>query len=294
MNKIFNDLHAFLIIARLGNFTKAAKQLNVSPSALSHLINGLEERLEVQLLKRTTRSVSTTQAGQELFEQIEPMFSGIKEQVRELGKFKDTTIGKVRLNISENTAFNIIYPKLKDFLPHHPELEVEIFINNDKIDIVADRFDIGVRSGGDVAQDMIAHRIAPDFKMCTVVAPNYFEEHEIPKTPYELKNHLCIGLSITTNEHFMHWEYQQNGNIIKPTLNYNVTVNSNLLSKNMALDGIAISWLPEHMITSELASGKLIEILCDYAVTYPGHYLYFPKSRYKSSALQALINLLKI
>jgi hypothetical transcriptional regulator ycjZ len=293
MNKDFNDLYVFLTIVQVGNFSRAAKKLGVSPSALSHAMNALEARLGVKLLNRTTRSVSATDAGQQLFARITPLFDAIRDEVQDLGRFRDTTVGKVRINASENTAVNIIYPKLRAFLPRHPELQIELFMNNERVDIVAERFDLGVRSGSDVAQDMIAIRIAPDLPMITVAAPAYLAAHGIPQSPEDLPQHHCIGLSLNSQEHIIDWYYMHDGKEIKAAISCPLIFNSNQLGKMAALDGMGIAWLPWLMVEKEIADGRLVEILRDYRATYPGAYLYFSKSRQRSAALQALIAALR-
>ncbi len=293
MNKYFNDLYVFLTIVQVGNFSRAAKKLGVSPSALSHAMNALEARLGVKLLNRTTRSVSATDAGQQLFARITTLFDAIRDEVQDLGRFRDTTVGKVRINASENTAVNIIYPKLRAFLPRHPELQIELFMNNERVDIVAERFDLGVRSGSDVAQDMIAIRIAPDLPMITVAAPAYLAAHGTPQSPEDLAQHHCIGLSLNSQEHIIDWYYMHDGKEIKAAIACPLIFNSNQLGKMAALDGMGIAWLPWLMVEKEIADGRLVEILRDYRATYPGPYLYFSKSRQRSAALQALITALR-
>ena len=293
MNRNFNDLYIFLVVAQQKNFTQAARQLDVSPSAVSHAMNALEERLGVKLFNRTTRSVSTTDAGQQFYERIAPLFTAIREEMQEMGRFRNSIVGKVRINASENVAVNIIYPKLRDFLPQYPELQVELYINNGNIDIVAERFDMGVRMGSEVAQDMVAIRIAPDFKMLTVASADYLQKKGTPQTPQALATHQCIGLSINTYEHLMAWHYWQNNTETKADIFYSPVFNSNQLLRMTVLDGIGIAWMPEQMVHEDIASGRLIEILGDYRMTYPGAHLYFPKNRHKPNGLQALIDALR-
>ena len=293
MSRHFNDLYAFRIIAQSGSFTRAARQLRVSPSALSHAMNALEARLGLKLLNRTTRSVSTTDAGQQLCERIAPLFDAIQTEVFEMGRFREATVGKVRINASENVALNIVYPKLRDFLPRHPELQVELYLNNGFVDIVAERFDMGVRMGADVAQDMVAIRIAPDFEMVTVAAPDYLAEKGTPQSPQDLAGHTCIGLALNVYEHLLEWYFWQDGAERKADIHYSPVFNSNVLVRMAARDGLGIAWLPLLMVAEDIAAGRLVEILRDYRMIYPGAYLYFPKNRHKPAGLQALIEALR-
>jgi len=293
MSRHFNDLYAFRIIAQSGSFTRAARQLGVSPSALSHAMNALEARLGLKLLNRTTRNVSTTDAGQQLCERIAPLFDAIQTEVFEMGRFREATVGKVRMNASENVALNIVYPKLRDFLPQHPELQVELYLNNGFVDIVAERFDLGVRMGADVAQDMVAIRIAPDFEMVTVAAPNYLAEKGTPQSPQNLAGHTCIGLALNVHEHLLEWYFWQDGAERKADIHYSPVFNSNVLVRMAARDGLGIAWLPLLMVAEDIAAGRLVEILRDYRMIYPGAYLYFPKNRHKPAGLQALIEALR-
>ena len=293
MSRHFNDLYAFRIIAQSGSFTRAARQLGVSPSALSHAMNALEARLGLKLLNRTTRSVSTTDVGQQLCECIAPLFDAIQTEVFEMGRFRAAIVGKVRINASENVALNIIYPKLRDFLPQHPELQVELYLNNGNVDIVAERFDLGVRMGADVAQDMVAIRMAPDFEMVTVAAPDYLAEKGTPQSPQDLATHTCIGLALNVHEHLLEWYFLQDGAERKADIHYSPVFNSNVLVRMAARDGLGIAWLPLLMVAEDIAAGRLVEILRDYRMIYPGAYLYFPKNRHKPAGLQALIEALR-
>ena len=242
MSRHFNDLYAFRIIAQSGSFTRAARQLRVSPSALSHAMNALEARLGLKLLNRTTRSVSTTDAGQQLCERIAPLFDAIQTEVFEMGRFREATLGKVRINASENIALNIVYPKLRDFLPQHPELQVELYLNNGFVDIVAERFDMGVRMGADVAQDIVAIRIAPDFEMVAVAAPAYLAEKGTPQSPQDLAAHTCIGLALNVHEHLLEWYFWQHGAERKADIHYSPVFSSNVLVNMAARDGLGIAW----------------------------------------------------
>lgn len=293
MSRHFNDLYAFRVIAQSGSFTRAAQQLGVSPSALSHAMNALEARLGIKLLNRTTRSVSMTDAGQQLCERIAPLFDAIQTEVFEMGRFREATVGKVRINASENVALNIIYPKLRDFLPQHPELQVELYLNNGNVDIVAERFDLGVRMGSDVAQDMVAIRMAPDFEMVTVATADYLTARGRSQTPQDLAGHTCIGLALNAHEHLLEWYFWQEATEMRANIRYAPVFSSNVLVKMAARDGLGIAWMPSLMVAEDIASGRLVEILRNYRMIYPGAYLYFPKNRHKPAGLQALIEALR-
>lgn len=293
MNKHLNELYVFLIVAQLNSFTRAAQQLGVSPSALSHAMNALEARLGLKLLNRTTRSVSTTDAGQQLCERIAPLFDAIQTEVFEMGRFREATVGKVWINASENVALNIVYPKLRDFLPQHPELQVELYLNNGFVDIVAERFDMGMRMGADVAQDMVAIRIAPDFEMVTVAAPAYLAGKGTPQSLQDLAGHTCIGLALNVHEHLLEWYFWQHGAERKVDIHYSPVFSSNVLVNMAARVGLGIAWTTSQMVVEDITAGRLVEILHDYRMTYPGAYLYFPKNRHKPAGLQALIEALR-
>lgn len=292
-SKQFNDLYAFVQVAKLESFTQAAMALNVQPSALSHRMNDLEKRLKVKLLNRTTRSVSTTEAGQQLLERTAPMFNIIQQELHALSDYTDKMSGKIRINTPERPAFELIYPKINHFLVENPELELEVFINNRYCDIVAERFDFGVRSGQDVAQDMVAVRISKENTMTVVAAPRYINQFGMPKTLKELMYHRCIVNSFNPEYRLSEWEFIEKKQLTKIRVRESVVFNALVLVKQAVQDGLGIAWLPRTTVEKEIASGQLIEFFTDMNITYPPMHLYYAKNKHKTPAMLGLIELLR-
>ncbi len=293
-NRNFNDLYAFTQVVKLGNFSRAAQALGVQPSALSHRMNDLENRLNTKLLNRTTRSMSPTEAGQRLYERIAPMFGGIQDELAALGDLGGKVSGRLRINAAENPAYYLIYPKIRSFLAQFPEVDVEILINNSWSDIVAQGFDFGVRPLGDVAQDMVAVPISGERAMCVVAAPDYLTRHGQPETPSELVQHRCIVPAFNAFNRLDDWEFFKNGQIHRVRVPASLTFNSTALIKTAALDGLGLTWLPHYAVADELASGALLEIFAHARAIYPPMALYYPPNRHKTQAAEALIEWLKI
>lgn len=294
MNKQFNDLYAFIQVARYQSFSHATKVLNVQPSALSHRINELENRLNTKLLNRTTRSVATTHAGQQLFEQLLPLYKDIDAHVNALADFNQTLSGKIRINSPERAAYELIYPKLLPFLQKNPSVELELFIENRYVDIVAERFDFGVRSGKEVAQDMIAVQISGENKMAMVATPAYLQQFGTPDTLKALKNHRCISVSFTPSYRLTEWEFMQQTQVHKILVPESLIFSSIRLVWQAVLDGLGIAWLPYSTVAAGLAQGQVVEILSNYAISYPPMYLYYPKNKHKTTIFNQVINLLNL
>ena len=226
-------------------------------------MNDLENRLNTKLLNRTTRSMSPTEAGQRLYERIAPIFGGIQEELAALGDLRGKVSGRLRINAAENPAYCLIYPKIRSFLAQFPEVDVEILINNSWSDIVAQGFDFGVRSLGDVAQDMVAVPISGERAMCVVAAPDYLRRHGQPETPSELAAHRCIVPAFNAFNRLDDWEFFQNGQIHRVRVPASLTFNSTALIKTAALDGLGLTWLPYYAVADELASGALAELFAE-------------------------------
>ncbi|WP_392564127.1 LysR family transcriptional regulator [Orbus wheelerorum] len=292
-SKQFNDLYAFVQVAKFGSFTQAAMALNVQPSALSHRMNDLEKRLKIKLLNRTTRSVSTTEAGQQLLERTAPMFNIIQQEIHALSDYTDKMIGKIRINTPERPAFELIYPKINRFLAENPEVELEVFINNRYCDIVAERFDFGVRSGQDLAQDMIAVRISAKNTMTVVASPSYINQFGGPNDLQDLRAHRCIVTSFNPDYRLSEWEFMVHGQLHKIRVPESLVFNSLALVKLAANDGLGITWLPRTTVEDEIKAGKLIEFFTNINITYPPMYLYYAKNKHKTPVINALIELLR-
>ncbi len=293
-NKNFNDLYAFVQVVRFQNFNRAAKALGVHPSALSHRMNDLENRLNIKLLNRTTRSMSPTEAGQQLYDRISPMFGVIQDELAALGDFQQQTVGKLRINSSENPAHTLLYPKMREFLAAHPAVEVEIMINNNHIDIVKEGFDFGVRPMHEVAQDMVAVQISEERQMGIVASPAYLKRCGTPQTLQDLTRHRCIVISFNSFSRLTEWEFLDNNQLLRINAPASLTFNSSVLIKQALLDGLGLSWAPIYAVEQELASGELVELFADKRITYPPMGLYYPKNRHKTQAAQAWIEMLKL
>jgi DNA-binding transcriptional LysR family regulator len=289
----FSDLLAFLTVAREGSFTKAAAQLGVSQSALSHTVRGLEARLGIRLLTRTTRSVSPTEAGERLLMTVAPRFEEIEAEVAALSELRDKPAGTIRITTAEHAAKTILWPKLAKFLPEYPDIRVEITIDYGLTDIVAERYELGVRLGDQVAKDMIAVRISPDLRMAVVGSPAYFSKRPQPQAPQDLTAHDCINLRLPTYGGLLAWEFARDGNDLKVHVQGQQVFNSSSVIRRAALAGFGLAYIPEDMVQMHLAEGSLIRVLDDWCPSFPGYHLYYPSRRQSLPAFALLINALR-
>jgi DNA-binding transcriptional LysR family regulator len=289
----FNDLLAFITVAREGSFTRAAAQLGVSQSALSHTIRGLETRLGVRLLSRTTRSVAPTEAGERLLQTVAPRFDDIEAEMSALAEFRDKPAGTIRITAAEHAANCILWPKLTPFLANYPDIKVELTIDYGLTDIVADRYDLGVRLGDQVAKDMIAVRISPDVQMIVVGAPRYLAASPAPVTPHDLVGHNCINLRLPTRGGLYTWEFEKDGHALNVRVEGQLTFNSTTPRLRAALDGFGLAMVPADMAQEDLAAGRLVQVLEDWCPTFPGYHVYYPSRRQSSHAFSLLVNALR-
>lgn len=289
----FNDLISFLVVARERSFTKAAAKLGVSQSALSHAIRGLEERLKLRLLTRTTRSVAPTEAGERLVNSLGPRFAEIESELDALSEMRERPAGNIRITAGEHAVDSVLWPMLKSFLADYPDINVEITVDNTLTDIVAGRFDAGIRLGEQVAKDMIAVRIAPDMRMLPVASPAYFERCGIPNTPQELQNHRCINMRLPTMGGLYAWEFAKDGREIKVRVEGQLTFNSLRQRIDAALLGFGIAFVPEDTVTDELAGGRLVSVLDAWCPLFPGYYLYYPSRRQHTTAFALFVEALR-
>lgn len=285
-----NDLIAFLMVARERSFTKAAAQLGVSQSALSHAIRGLEERLALRLLTRTTRSVAPTEAGERLLNSIGPRFAEIENA---LGEMRDRPAGNIRITAGEHAVDAVLWPVLRTFLIDYPDINVEITVDNSLADIVAGRFDAGIRLGEQVAKDMIAVRIGPDMRMVAVASPAYFARHGLPATPQALQNHRCINMRLPTLGGLYAWEFARDGREIKVRVEGQLTFNSLRQRIDAAQLGLGIAFVPEDSVAEPLANGRLQMALDDWCPPFSGYYLYYPSRKQHTTAFALLIEALR-
>jgi DNA-binding transcriptional LysR family regulator len=288
-----NDLQAFVVITREGSFTRAAAQLGVSQSALSHTMRALEARLGVRLLTRTTRSVSTTEAGQRLYLSMAPRFEEIELELAAVSEFRDTPAGNVRISASEHAANNILWPKLLKVLPDYPDIKVEITVDYALSDIVAQRYDAGVRLGDQVAKDMIAVPVGPQLRMAVVGSPEYFKKRPAPKVPGDLAEHNCINLRLPTHGSLLQWDFEKGGHELKARVEGQWTFNSSVPILRAAVAGCGLGFLPEDMVSKELADGSLVRVLEDWCQPFSGYHLYYPNRREQSSAFGVVVDALR-
>lgn len=288
-----SDLLAFRAVARERSFTRAAAQLGVSPSALSHTIRGLEERLGLRLLTRTTRHVAPTEAGERLLGVIGPHFDEIEAGLAALSDLRDKPAGTIRITCADHPAETILWPALERFLPEYPDIHVEISVDDTLRDIVEERFDAGVRLGEQVAKDMIAVPIGPDVRMALVGAPSYFEAHPQPRTPHDLAAHQCINLRLRTLGGFYAWEFERGGRELKVRVEGQVAFNDARLIIKAARTGLGLAYVFRDLVEEELSSGALIPVLADWTPPFAGYHLYYPSRRQQSPAFALMVEALR-
>jgi len=288
-----DDLTAFLAVARERSFTRAAAKLGVSQSALSHTIRGLEERLGVRLLTRTTRSVAPTEAGERLVRTVGPRLEEIDAELAALTELREKPAGTIRITAGEHSAEAILWPALAKLLPRYPDIKVELVIDYGLTDIVAERYDAGVRLGEQVAKDMIAARIGPDFRMAVVGAPSYFARRPRPKTPQELTAHDCINIRLPTYGGVYAWEFEKRGRGLKVRVDGQLVFNNTALRLKAALAGLGLAYLPDDQVEKYLADGRLIRVLADWCPPFSGYHLYYPSRRQPAPAFALLVEALR-
>ncbi|MBP7704738.1 MAG: LysR family transcriptional regulator [Caulobacter sp.] len=288
-----NDLAAFVAVARERSFTRAAAQLGVSQSALSHTIRGLETRLGLRLLTRTTRSVGPTEAGARLLATIGPRLDEIEAELSALNELRDKPAGTIRLTATESAANGLLLPALARLLPEYPDIKVEIVIDYGLTDIVAERFDAGVRIGEMVARDMIAVPIGPELRMAAVASPAYFEHHAVPRTPQDLTDHNCINLRMVSYGGLYAWEFEKGDHELRVRVEGQLTFNSAPPVVAAALNGLGIAYLPNDWTDGPIAEGRLVQVLADWSPRFPGYHLYYPSRRQQTPAFQVLVEALR-
>jgi DNA-binding transcriptional LysR family regulator len=288
-----NDLLAFLAVGKERSFTRAAAKLGVSQSALSHTIRGLEERLGLRLLTRTTRSVAPTEAGERLLRTVGPRFEEIEAELDALSELREKPAGTIRITATDYAADTLLWPKFTKFLRQYPDVKVEVVIDYGLIDIVAQRFDAGVRSGEQVAKDMIAVRIGPDMRMAVVGAPPYFKMRPEPKKPQELIGHNCINLRLPTHGGLYAWEFEKDGRELKVHVEGQLVFNGTFQMLNAALAGFGLAYVPEDVAQPHLAKGRLRRVLEDWCPSYSGYHLYYPSRRQSTPAFSLLVDALR-
>jgi DNA-binding transcriptional LysR family regulator len=288
-----DDLAAFAAVARERSFTKAAAKLGVSQSALSQTIRQLEARLGVRILTRTTRSVAPTEAGERLLRVVAPRFEEIESELVSLRELRQKPAGTVRITATEFAIDTILLPKLTPVMRENPDLKVELIVDYGLSNIVSERYDAGVRSGEQVAKDMIAVRIGPDMRMAVVGAPSYFKDREEPKKPQDLIAHNCINLRLPTHDSLYAWEFERGNRDLKVRVEGQLTCNGAAQLLNGALAGLGLAYVPEGMVEALIAKGRLKRVLADWCPPFSGYHLFYPSRRQSSAAFNLVVEALR-
>lgn len=289
----FRDILAFLAVARERSFTRAAAQLGVSQSALSHTIRALEARLGLRLLTRTTRSVSTTQAGDRLVQRVAPRFEAITDELAAFEALRGKPTGTVRITASDFAAKTILWPKLSKLQPKYPDIKIEIAIESGLTDIAAEQFDAGVRFGDQIAKDMTAVRISADIRMAIVGAPSYLKDHPAPKAPSDLTGHRCINMRFSLRSGMYAWELKKGKQALQVRVEGPWTFNGIYPVVDAALAGFGLAYMPEELARAHVQSGRLQPVLKDWCPTFPGLHIFFTDRRQSSPALALVVEALR-
>ncbi|SKB27842.1 LysR family transcriptional regulator [Luteibacter sp. 22Crub2.1] len=288
-----NDLAAFVAVGAEQSFTRAAAKLGVTPSALSHTVRGLEERLGVRLLARTTRSVAPTEAGQRLLASLAPMLDEIQAQIAALSDLRDRPSGTVRITADEHAQETLLWPRLRPVLRDYPDIQLELITDYGLSDIVAERYDAGVRLGELVAKDMIAVPIGPSMRMAVVASPGYLEAHGTPAAPSDLTRHRCINLRLPTHGGLYAWEFEDGGRDIQVRVAGQVTFNSIHPMLEAALDGFGLAYLTATMVQPLVDQGRLVSVLSEWLPPFSGYHLYYPSRRQMTPAFRLVVDTLR-
>jgi DNA-binding transcriptional LysR family regulator len=288
-----NDLQAFVVVARERSFTKAAAQLGLSRSGLSHAMLALEARLGMRLLARTTRSVSTTDAGARLLSAVAPHLQEIEVELGSLSAMRDKPAGTVRITSHDHAIVTELWPRLLPLLKQYPDIQIEFSVDYAFTDIAAQRFDAGVRMGDRVDKDMVAVRIAPELRMAVVASPDYLAGRPPPTTPHELSAHQCINLRLPTHGGMYAWDFEKGGQCVNVRVQGQTAFNNTFLMLQAALDGLGFAYVPFDLVAQHIAQGRLVPVLEDWWPSFPGYHLYYANRRQIAPALALVINALR-
>ena len=289
----FSELAAFITVAEEGSFTRAAAKLGLSQSALSYAVRMLEERLGLRLIARTTRSLSLTDAGERLLHSLRPAFDHIDGEIAAISALRDKPAGTIRITTFRHAARIVLWPALVKLLPQYPDISVEINVNEGLADIVAGRFDAGIRMGEQVEKDMLAVRVSPDIRMAVVGAPSYFSNRKRPETPRDLNEHTCVSYRQTTGGGLYAWEFKRGGVELEVRVGGQLIINDNEMLENAALDGLGLVYVFESQVSEHVASGRLIRVLEDWCEPFVGYHLYYPSRRQHTPAFLLLVEALR-
>jgi DNA-binding transcriptional LysR family regulator len=288
-----SDLAALVTVARELSFTRAASKLGITQSSLSHAIRRLEGRLGLRLLSRTTRSVAPTEAGERLLRTLRPAFEQIDAELDSLTALREKPAGSIRITAAEHAAETVLLPGLERFLPDYPDIHVEMTLDYGLTDVVAERFDAGIRLGEQVAKDMIAVCIGPDFRMAAVATPSYFQGRRQPRTPQDLQGHNCINLRLPTHGGIYAWEFERGTREIKVHVEGQLTFNTLSMRLRAARAGLGIVFAPEDIVQADIAAGRFVRVLSDWCAPFPGYHLYYPSRRHSTPAFSLLVEALR-
>jgi DNA-binding transcriptional LysR family regulator len=289
-----NDLQAFVAVARERSFTRAAAQLGLSRSALSHAMLGLEARLGVRLLTRTTRSVSTTEAGARLLNVLAPRLGEIEQELASLSASRNKPAGTVRINAHDHAIITVLWPRLLPLLKQYPDIQIEFNVDYAFTDITAERFDAGVRVGDRVAKDMIAVKLAPGLRMAVGGSPAYLAGRALPMTPHDLTQHCCVNLRLPTHGGLYAWDFEKDGESLNVRVTGQVVMNNTFLMLQAALDGMGFAYVPYDLMQPHFDSGRLVPVLADWWPEFPGYHLYYANRRQMSPAMALVIEALRM
>jgi DNA-binding transcriptional LysR family regulator len=292
MKNDLGELSAFVVVAQERSFTRAAARLGVSQSALSHSMRGLEKRLGLQLLARTTRSVSPTATGTALLEELTPALERIERALAETRKQRESPSGRIRLIMPRTATKAVILPRLADFVRSYPEIVLEVTSSNDPVDLVAGEYDAGVQLGEFIQRDMIAVRVTKELRLAVVGSPEYFKSNNIPKHPQDLKDHACIGFRFSNG--LYRWEFEKGRKALTVSPQGPASFDDPELVIQAVLDGVGIGTAMEDSLAGLIAEGRLVQVLKDWCPSFPGYFLYYPSRRHQPAALAALINALRL
>jgi DNA-binding transcriptional LysR family regulator len=288
-----NDILVFLAVARERSFTRAAAKLGMTQSSLSHIIRGLEERLGVRLLTRTTRSVSPTDAGERLLQNVGPRLEEIEAEIAAVSDLGDKPAGTIRITAIDHVVDDVLWPRIAPLLPQYPDLHVEFSADYRMVDIAAERYDIGVRWGDQVEKDMIAVRLTPDVKMMIVGAPAYFAHRPVPASSQDLMKHNCIALRLASSGGLYAWELRHEEQDIELRVRGQLVFNSAYQILNAALDGCGLAFIPEDLAGEHVRAGRLLSVMEDWCPSFPGLHAYYPSRRQNSRALALVIEAIR-
>ncbi|MCC3704843.1 LysR family transcriptional regulator [Rouxiella badensis] len=289
----FTGIIAFITVAQERSFTRAAAKLGVSQSALSQTVRTLESRLGVRLLTRTTRSVSTTDAGTRLLETASPRLAEVQAEMAAIAEMRDKPSGTLRITASEHAADTLLWPRLARFLKEWPDIRVEVSVDYGMTDIAAESYDMGIRLGDEVASGMIAVRVGQDHRFAVIGSPDYLASHTPPKTPWDLEHHNCISFRLPTYGGLYAWEFKKGKQEVRVRVDGQLILNSLYQVINAALDGVGLAFVPRDSVAQHIADGRLQELIAEWCPTFPGYYLYYPSRRETSRAMKLLVEALR-